>query len=49
MEGRESVVFLAPLGAHSAIAIEAWQVIAQWDVQTGGGRGERGAVWGVCR
>ena len=34
VEGRESVVFLAPMGAHHAIAIEAWQVVAQWDVQT---------------
>lgn len=31
----EAVVFLAPMGAHSAIATEAWQVVAQWDVQTG--------------
>ncbi len=34
LEGRESVVFLAPMGAHNAIAIEAWQVVAQWDLQT---------------
>lgn len=34
LEGRESVVFLAPMGAHNAIAVEAWQAIAQWDVQT---------------
>ena len=34
MEGQESVVFLAPLGAHNAIAVEAWQVVAQWDVET---------------
>ena len=34
VEGRESVVFLAPMGAHHAIAIEAWQVVDQWDVQT---------------
>ena len=34
--GRESVVFLAPMGAHHAIAIEAWQVVAQWDVQRDG-------------
>ena len=33
-EGRESVVFLAPMGAHNAIAVEAWQVVAQWDLQT---------------
>ncbi len=33
VEGRESVVLLAPMGAHFAIAIEAWQTIAQWDLQ----------------
>ena len=37
LEGRESVVFLAPMGAHNAIAVEAWQAIAQWDVQTAAG------------
>ena len=31
---RESVVMLAPMGAHNAIAVEAWQVVAQWDLQT---------------
>ena len=31
--GRESVVFLAPMGAHNAIAIEVWQAVAQWDLQ----------------
>ena len=31
--GRESVVFLAPMAAHFAIAIEAWQAVAQWDLQ----------------
>ena len=30
---RESVAFLAPMGSHNAIAFEAWQVIAQWDLQ----------------
>ncbi len=25
---------MAPMGAHNAIAIEAWQVVAQWDLQT---------------
>ena len=35
VEGRESVVFMAPLGAHYTIAVEAWQVVAQWDLQTG--------------
>ena len=34
VEGRESVVFLAPMGAHNAIAFEAWQAVAQWDLQT---------------
>ena len=34
VEGRESVVFLAPMGAHHAITIEAWQVVDQWDLQT---------------
>ena len=34
LEGREGVVMLAPMGAHNAIAIEAWQVVAQWDLQT---------------
>ena len=33
--GRESVVFLAPMGAHNAIAVEAWQAVAQWDLQIG--------------
>ena len=32
MSGRDSIVFLAPLGSH-AIAVEAWQAVAQWDVQ----------------
>ena len=31
---RENIVFVAPMGAHSAITLEAWQVIAQWDLQT---------------
>ncbi len=35
VEGREGVVFLAPMGAYGTIAIEAWQAVAQWDVQTG--------------
>ena len=33
--GYESVVFLAPMGAHHAIAVEAWQAVAQWDLQMG--------------
>lgn len=32
--GREAVLFVAPLGAHNAIAVEAWQVVDQWDLQT---------------
>ena len=44
MEGQASVVFLAPMGAHHAIAIEAWQVVAQWDRADGGRHGERGAL-----
>ena len=32
--GREQIVFLAPMGAHHAIAFEAWQVVAHWDVVT---------------
>ena len=32
--GRNGVVFLAPMAAHSSIAVEAWQAVAQWDVQT---------------
>ena len=31
--GYEGVVFLAPMGAHNAIAVEVWQVVAQWDLQ----------------
>ena len=31
---RESVVMLAPMGAHNTIAIEAWQAVEQWDLQT---------------
>lgn len=34
LDDQESVVFLAPMGAHNAIAIEAWQAVAQWDLQT---------------
>ena len=32
--GREAVVFLAPMGAHNAIATEAWQAVASWAVVT---------------
>lgn len=31
---RDAVLFLAPMAAHNAIAVEVWQTIAQWDVQT---------------
>ena len=34
VSGRESVLFLAPMGAYHAIAIEAWRVVDQWDLQT---------------
>ena len=30
---RESVVMLAPMGAHGSIAVETWQAIEQWDLQ----------------
>ena len=29
----ESIIFLAPMGAHNAIAIEAWQSVALWPLQ----------------
>ena len=32
--GARAVVFLAPLGAHHAIAFEAWQAVGQWAVVT---------------
>ncbi len=32
--GKERIVFLAPMGAHNAIAFEAWQAVAHWDVAT---------------
>lgn len=34
VEGRQSVVFLVPMGAHGSISVEAWQAVAQWDVVT---------------
>ena len=34
VEGRESVVFLAPVAAHGSVVIEAWQAIEQWDLQS---------------
>ncbi len=33
ISNRESVIFLAPMGAHNAIAVEAWQAVEQWDLQ----------------
>ena len=33
-ESTEGILFLVPMGAHNAIAIEAWQVVAQWHLQT---------------
>ena len=33
----ESVLFLAPLGAHNAIAYEAWLTVDQWNLETQGG------------
>ncbi len=32
--GSEALLFVVPLGAHNAIAVEAWQVVDQWDLQT---------------
>ena len=32
--GQERIVFLAPMGAHHAIAFEAWLAVAHWDVVT---------------
>lgn len=37
---RESVVLLAPMGAHNAISIESWQAVEQWDLQ----RADEGTV-----
>ena len=33
IEGHEGVVFLAPMGSHGNITVEAWQAVAQWDLQ----------------
>ncbi len=33
LEGRESIVFIAPMGAHGNVATEVWQAAAQWDLQ----------------
>ncbi len=44
IEGRESVVFLAPIAAqHWDISIEAWQAVEQWDLQ----EDEQGVVHAV--
>lgn len=32
LQNHESLIFLAPMGAHNAIAVEAWQVVAQWHI-----------------
>ena len=32
--GSDALLFVAPLGAHNAIAVEAWQVVGQWNLQT---------------
>ena len=45
--GRERIVFLAPMGAHHAIAFEAWQAVAHWDVATVDGTVQRGAGGGA--
>ena len=31
--GHETVVFLAPMGSHGNVSVEAWQAVAQWDLQ----------------
>ena len=47
LEGRESVVFLAPMGAHGNVAVEAWQAVAQWDVQKNDSGGVQAVRYGV--
>ena len=49
LANRESVVFLAPMGAHNAIAVEAWQAVAQWDVQTNEQQGNTALRYGAAR
>ena len=34
LDSRNAVIFLAPMAAHHTIAVEAWQTIAQWEIQT---------------
>ena len=31
---RQGIVFLAPMGAFGAVAVEAWQAVDQWELQT---------------
>ena len=33
IEGRESIVFLAPMGVYQPVTVQAWMAVAQWDVQ----------------
>ena len=40
------VVFVAPMGAHHAISIQAWQAVAQWDVQRPQGSSGNGSRTG---
>ncbi len=35
--GRDSVLFLAPMGVYDNIAVEVWQAVAQWDLQDDAG------------
>ena len=34
LDSRNAVIFLSPMAAHHTIAVQAWQVIAQWEIQT---------------
>ncbi len=34
LKDRQAVLFLTPMAAHGNVATEAWQVVAQWDIQT---------------
>ena len=47
VEGRENVLFLIPMGVHDNIAIEAWQSVAQWDLQTDDGEVLQALRYGV--
>ena len=33
LDSRSAIVFLSPMGAHHAIAVESWQAVGQWDLQ----------------